>query len=193
MARTKEFDPDAALDRAVAVFRSSAYEAVSTSELCSAMGIARQSMYDTFGDKASLYRAALDRYQARSHLQIEDCMQDRTPLEAIGAVFEMLATLPRAERRNGCMLVNAIGELVAIDTAIASVAKDNQRRLIGLFSDLIRSGQALGDIEPSLDSKAAATQLLGSFYGVRVMAKADPSSTAATLAARTAVDFLRPR
>jgi AcrR family transcriptional regulator len=68
VARQKEFDPDIALDRAMSLFRSSGYEAVSTAELCNAMGIARQSMYDTFGDKAALYEAALRRYQSASRV-----------------------------------------------------------------------------------------------------------------------------
>ena len=62
MARTKEFDRDAALDRAMHVFWKKGYEATSLPDLLQAMGIARQSLYDTFGEKHALFMAALERY-----------------------------------------------------------------------------------------------------------------------------------
>jgi TetR/AcrR family transcriptional regulator, transcriptional repressor for nem operon len=191
VARKKEFDPDIALDRAIALFRSSGFAAVSTAELCDAMGLARQSMYDTFGDKAALYDAALRRYQLAGRASIEGCMNGRSPLEAITAVFDTLAVLPTSERRRGCMLINAIGELVAIDSNVASIARSNQRSLIALFVNAVRSGQALGEIDLKHDPLEAATQLMASFYGIRVMAKVDPSSPTIATMARNAVHFLR--
>src|SRR6201986_4998640 len=63
MARHKEFARDEALHRAMEVFWSRGYEAASMGELVKHMGINRQSLYDTFGDKHTLYLAALDRYR----------------------------------------------------------------------------------------------------------------------------------
>src|SRR2546421_1155785 len=63
MARPKEFDRDEALQKAMEVFWSRGYEAASIQELVKQMGINRQSLYDTFGDKHALYLAALDRYR----------------------------------------------------------------------------------------------------------------------------------
>ena len=44
------------------VFWRLGYESASTETLMKAMGIARQSLYDTFGDKRGLFFAAVDRY-----------------------------------------------------------------------------------------------------------------------------------
>src|SRR5213075_2124987 len=63
MARHKEFDRDEALQKAMEVFWSRGYEAASIQELVEHMGINRQSLYDTFGDKHALYLKALDRYR----------------------------------------------------------------------------------------------------------------------------------
>ena len=65
MARTKEFDVDAALDRAIELFWAQGYEATSLNDLLDHMEIGRQSLYDTFGDKHALFLAALDRYRAK--------------------------------------------------------------------------------------------------------------------------------
>jgi hypothetical protein len=57
MARPREFDPDAALDGAIGVFREHGCEGSSAQMLVDAMGIGRQSLYATFGDKWQLYRS----------------------------------------------------------------------------------------------------------------------------------------
>ena len=62
MARTKEFDRDLALQRAIQLFSKQGYAATSTDDLMQVMGIGRQSMYDTFGDKRTLFLAALRKY-----------------------------------------------------------------------------------------------------------------------------------
>src|ERR1700735_4833717 len=62
MARTREFDADAALDAAIGVFREYGFEGSSAQMLVDAMGIGRQSLYATFGDKWRLYCSAARRY-----------------------------------------------------------------------------------------------------------------------------------
>ena len=60
MARQKEFDCEDALQEAMEVFWSRGYQAASIEDLVKHMGINRQSLYDTFGDKhgaLSLLRA----------------------------------------------------------------------------------------------------------------------------------------
>ena len=75
MARPKEFDRDEALERALNLFREKGYEATSVGELVNAMGVQRQSLYDTFGDKHGLFRAALERY---SQMRVEQLQTYQT-------------------------------------------------------------------------------------------------------------------
>ena len=62
MPRSREFDRDVVLDRAMRVFWTRGYEAASIQRLVARMGIQRGSVYATFGDKRALFFAALDRY-----------------------------------------------------------------------------------------------------------------------------------
>ena len=62
MARPREFDTDAALDGAIAVFHEHGFEGSSAQMLVDAMGIGRQSLYAAFGDKWRLYCSAARRY-----------------------------------------------------------------------------------------------------------------------------------
>ena len=62
MGRPREFDLDQALDQALEVFWRNGYEGASIADLTAAMGINPPSLYAAFGNKAGLFRKALDRY-----------------------------------------------------------------------------------------------------------------------------------
>jgi TetR/AcrR family transcriptional repressor of nem operon len=61
--RPREFERDEALDKAMDLFWSQGYEATRVAQLCAHMGVGRQSLYNTFGDKESLFTEALTRYK----------------------------------------------------------------------------------------------------------------------------------
>ena len=62
MGRPREFDVELALDKALDVFWRNGYEGASIADLTAAMGINPPSLYAAFGNKAGLFRRALDRY-----------------------------------------------------------------------------------------------------------------------------------
>jgi len=62
MPRTKQFDEDVVLERAMNLFWSRGFEATSMQALVDNMGINRGSLYGTFEDKRTLFERALERY-----------------------------------------------------------------------------------------------------------------------------------
>jgi AcrR family transcriptional regulator len=62
--RPRSFNRDAALDGAVLVFWEKGYDGTSLTDLTSAMGINRPSLYATYGNKRDLFVLAIDRYAA---------------------------------------------------------------------------------------------------------------------------------
>ena len=58
----KNFDPDEALETARNVFWRNGYAGTAISELESALGVGRKSLYDTFGSKRELYLRSLEHY-----------------------------------------------------------------------------------------------------------------------------------
>src|SRR5258708_20268255 len=63
--RTRQFDVDEALDRALQVFWARGYEGATLPELTRAMGINRPSLYAGFGNKQQLFRQAINPYHTR--------------------------------------------------------------------------------------------------------------------------------
>src|SRR5260221_7254464 len=62
--RPREFDMEAALDKAARVFRERGYHATSIADLTEAMELASGSVYKAFKDKRAVFLAAFDRAAA---------------------------------------------------------------------------------------------------------------------------------
>src|ERR1700752_4820170 len=75
MGRPRGFDEDVALEAAMQVFWEKSYEGATLSDLTSAMGINRSSMYAAFGDKAALFRRAMERYGEGPARYIRDALE----------------------------------------------------------------------------------------------------------------------
>ena len=63
MARPREFDSDTALDGAIDIFWRRGYEGTNLPDLLKAMSLTRGSFYAAYGDKHSVFVAALTRYE----------------------------------------------------------------------------------------------------------------------------------
>src|SRR5437899_11421190 len=85
--RTRQFDVDEALDRALEVFWARGYEGATLPELTRAMGINRPSLYAAFGNKEQLFRKALDRYQAGPLSFMAEALSRPTAREVAEAVL----------------------------------------------------------------------------------------------------------
>ena len=107
MARPKSFDPETALACAMAVFQEKGYEAASVADLTERMGINRFSMYDTFGDKRSLYLAALDRYVDR---EVEKATAPLREPEATLEEGSLTAARERSSPRSGSSSAAGAGQ-----------------------------------------------------------------------------------
>ena len=89
--RPRAFDPDAALNNATRVFMAKGYSAASLDELSAAAGINRPSLYAAFGDKQSLYLAAIDKFVAGLVDDMERRADDAMPLAEFLRAFYAVA------------------------------------------------------------------------------------------------------
>ncbi|HXM75638.1 MAG TPA: TetR/AcrR family transcriptional regulator, partial [Thermoanaerobaculia bacterium] len=116
MARTPEFDQEQVLDAALNAFWRKGYEATTLSDLLEATGLARQSLYNTFGDKRALFLTSLRRYADVGVGRLSEALEGGSVRAAIRAVFEDTLNCPNPG--HGCFLVNAATELLPRDAEV---------------------------------------------------------------------------
>jgi AcrR family transcriptional regulator len=171
MARPKSFDLDTALQRAITLFREKGYAGASTEDLLGAMGIGRQSMYDTFGDKRGLFLAALERYIADSVGEfIRDLEAGRTPLTGLDAALKAFARRAGTSGE-GCMGVTAAFEFGRTDPEVAALSDASGRAQLMAIERQLRSAITAGEVSPNLDIKSAAAFVATCLTGIRVAAR----------------------
>lgn len=193
MARTKEFDPDAALQAALELFWRQGYEATSMAELVEHLGIARASIYATFGSKHDLYLKAFDRYLQNADPDIVAGLSQPGPaLPAVRALIWRYAHESIAdEQRRGCLVVNTAIELAPHDTTAARRVESSWHTLeIALTSALTRA-RAEGDLAADKNPQALARFLLTLMQGMRVLARGEPNPARLRDAAEQALELLR--
>ncbi|OBZ19023.1 TetR family transcriptional regulator [Bacillus sp. FJAT-27264] len=177
MARSKEFEIDDVLEKAMNLFWLQGYEKTSMQDLVTGMGIHKRSMYDTFGDKHSLYMKAVERYgRSAAERMKEQAEAQPTVKKAIRSLFEMVLRND-TERPRGCLMVNTAVELSLHDPEVDSLVQDSFLSSERLMEKLVLSGQVSGEISRKQEAPALAAYLHNALVGLRVMVKTgqDPS------------------
>ena len=180
MARTKEFNVDDALMKAVELFWTRGYAATSVQDLVDYMGIGRASLYATFGSKHALFVQALGRYDQvfREKLVAEIVQSAASPRQAIRDTFEMAIRVVVEEgSRDGCLLINTALELSPHDRESEEIVTRAFTSMEGFFRSMIEEGQANREISEKVSPTETARALLSLFIGLRVLARSHPEAS----------------
>ena len=176
MARPKEFDQDQALRKAVRLFCQQGFAATSTDELMRVMGVGRQSMYDTFGDKRALFLKALEMYVTESVHSIN--VELEKPGSALSALQSALASF--AERNDlssaeGCMGLNAISEFGQRDADVTRITRKAAQMQRQTLIRVLTRAKNQGELSPDADLDSMADFFESTLAGIRMAAKAGKS------------------
>ncbi|MCK8780430.1 TetR/AcrR family transcriptional regulator [Rhizobium sp. NTR19] len=171
--RPREFDLDAALDRAIVLFSERGYHAASISDLTEAMGVAAGSLYKAFKDKKAIFLASFDRYkQVRTELLEAAIAQGRTGRDKLRRTVAFYAQAAQGEMgRRGCLVIGTASELAINDPDAAERVCRSHARSEARLVELLREGQADGSIPTYIEPPVTAKTLLCLMHGMRVMGK----------------------
>ncbi|MEY9488559.1 AcrR family transcriptional regulator [Streptomyces calvus] len=155
VGRPRGFDADEALERAMLVFWEQGYEGASLTDLTTAMGITRTSMYAAFGNKEQLFRKALERYTEGPASYAARAMEQPSAKEVATA---FLAGSVRATTRPGCPAgcLGVQGSLAAGESgraaqdALIAWRDDGRLRLRQRFQRAVDEGDLPADADPEL-------------------------------------------
>jgi len=191
MARIKEFDPEKALLQAVDLFWTHGYTHTSLDDLMQTMGIARQSLYDTFGDKRQLYLRALERYRDNKLASTNAHFPDARPVrEAFRALLTNIAAESKSDLQRGCLLLTASLEREPEDEKLAELLREYHKSVESIFREALERAQKANEISRKKDSADLARFFLAAIEGMRALGRVQPRRKLLESIAETALTVL---
>jgi TetR/AcrR family transcriptional repressor of nem operon len=188
--RPREFDTDAAVDRAMGVFWSGGYHGTSLPDLLKATALSRGSLYAAFGDKHGLFLRALDRYIDDALTRLASEVDPRK--SALAGVRKCLAgyvdrTSGVAGKR-GCLVVATAMELAAHDPEVEHRIRRFFRSMERRLTEALARAQASGELADGVDPRIAARLLVCLVEGMRVVAKTGSDRATSQAVVQTLID-----
>ena len=187
MARPISYDPDAALERAVDLFWTRGYQALSVDDIVRETGINRHSLYSRYGNKYGLLQAALDRYceSTLAHLRAAVSVPG-TPRQRIENLYRL--RLPDVADafwsrmlQHGCFGIRVVSELRESHPELAQLGQVFSRAIEGLLTPIVLDGQEQGDFRKDVPAASLASVLAVGFMAPLIL-PADEARNRAFLA-----------
>ena len=172
MGRPYEFDKEETLSKAMEIFWEKGYKATSIQDLVDHMGIKRGSIYNTFGDKHSLFIASLEFYAEQfTYKRIAVLEEEGSPLENIRRFFENMVNIPMDRKTRGCLISNTVVELAPHDDEVAACVRIMLERIQTAFLNCLNRAVEAGELPKDTDTKVLSRFLATSNHGLMVTGK----------------------
>lgn len=168
--RPKIFDEKEATRKATEIFWAKGYEASSTEELLSAMGIGKGSFYLHFKDgKKELYQRSLDLFSNDAMKRFNQKLSESDDeISFLKKFILSLADNTTEQKQKGCYLGNSIVEMSNIDPKIKAHSGALMDKLEQAFEKIIRKAQKSNQIKNITDAKLIAKYLINVRNGINV-------------------------
>lgn len=170
------------LDAANELFYNEGTQTVGIDRIIEHAGVAKASLYNTFGSKEELVRAYLQSRHARTTERLNAAVDEYTdPVDRVLAIFEAQGTMFAQPNFRGCAFISASAEAPA-GGLVEQAADDYRDDIRALFTRLARDAGAR-------DPATLGHQLHLIYDGAGISARMDHDAAAA-VAARAAVAAL---
>jgi len=192
--RPREFDELAALEQAMTAFWQHGYDAVSLDDLEFATGLARQSLYRTFGSKRKLFLRALDFYGEQMIGPVIDVLKaDGRAIDNIHGVIKMWEVGTTSPGGPGCMLVNTCSQFLDADKDVTALVLKHQGRLASAFQNALKRAQDEGDVDPAINARSMGRTFVCVAGGIMGMSRMGASAAFTRDVLRTMTEAISVR
>lgn len=170
MPRIETFNREEVLAKVRNLFWDKGFNGTSMQDLVDVTGLNRSSIYNSFGNKMTLYKTVLIQYQEEIHLFFDDALErGANPKEVIALVFEnFIGQILKDVDGKGCFSINCKAELSRHNEGIRNYLEQMQQNDIDFFSNLIQQGQEVQIINMDNSPVKYAEFLFSSFQGLRM-------------------------
>jgi AcrR family transcriptional regulator len=176
---------DSILEAAAEVFAAKGYRAGKVSDVAARVGVSEPVIFQNFGSKAALYAAMLDRVAGELQVELTALV------EHYGSASDLLThaldpshgTRFHSPGSHGVLFADAA--TLTAEPELSEPTRRAVRTVAEHLGDLVRRGQADGDVRADLDPEAAAWLLLSvlSTRPLRTAVMSDPDQLEGRVAA----------
>jgi TetR/AcrR family transcriptional regulator, transcriptional repressor for nem operon len=164
MARNVEFDEERAIRTAMEVFWEKGYKGASLRDLTDAMKINPSSLYNTIGDKHTLFLRCVQRYtDDRKEYIAKHASSSRSPLKTI-EIFVDDAVANITTNPQSCMAIKAAFEVATDDIRVQAILKEDSDAIYSFLCSLLTSAIQQGEIGEE-DPELLTDYLISSYIG----------------------------
>ncbi|MEM8999528.1 MAG: TetR/AcrR family transcriptional regulator [Bacteroidota bacterium] len=192
MPRTKQFDENEVLQKAMELFWEKGFHATSIQDLVSHLGINRASLYDTFGGKEALFDQAFSLYRMTNAESIEQLLAKSVSIkEGFRKLFDLAIQETVSDKaRKGCFVVNTTTELVPGDETLYRTLLANKNRFEHIFAVYLQKGIDSGELKSSLNANDLASFMYTFYSGLRVVTKLENNAESLRMIVETGLRAL---
>lgn len=189
--RPRKFDTREALDQALQVFWTKGYAGTSLDELAAAMSMKRPSIYNAFGDKEALYRAALNAFQQQLVSGLGTLDSADEPAKILDRFFaRALDVYTGGETPLGCFIFcTAPAEAVAHPDVRADILEITDK-IDGTLKLFFENARASGRLHGACEPLVAAQLTQAVLHSLALRSRAGQSRTTLNRMARGAVEMI---
>ena len=171
MARPVEFEYNDVLNNAMEQFWREGFEASSVQKLLDVTGINRGTLYNSFGDKDTFFKACLDHYNKLMAKDLDASLnnEDLAPWASVEKYFDLaVLSVSNKQRSMRCLLVNSFCESINYNKDIQKIVRASfavvRKALLKRMKDADKDGQ----LKKGVSAEFAVELLMNTLYGLRV-------------------------
>jgi len=155
------------------LFWRKGYAGTSVEDLTGTLNLSRSSLYDTFGDKRTLFLEALKFYSARVlDATTRTLNESPSPIAGIQKVFDdLIASAGSETGALGCFMVNSVAELVPYDSEVTKIATAYADTLQQLFTTILTQARSQNMLTNKQTPEQLAAYVFNMIQGIRILIK----------------------
>ena len=173
--RPRAYEPEAALGKALDLFRKDGFAATSLDDLSAATGMNRPSLYGAFGDKRELYIKSYARYRADARAAMADIFRTAAPIrQRLACIFSVALDiyLSGDEGPRGCFTVMTAASEAVADPDIRAMVLDGFSELDRAFASCFRIAIENGELPTTSDPRILAYLASATIHSLATRARA---------------------